>query len=565
MQLILDLNKLSVEHIKLLNQIAEEIKPEFHALLEDIYKTTDKSIDWKLNNILSRNNYYSNTFIDLCYLELVKKIIVYKNIKKIKCINYQQERVLETYLKSVNSKINIEEQSLKSRIKRLRPFLTNLFIAFKQLRARSKGRQISRLKFNKIILIEIYFIESMFSTGKFKDRYYPNIESYIESGKKNRLFFLPTILLKNNYNKRINIANKSGRNFIYKFDYLKIRDYLFALFYPLRIKKINFNSFSFRGLNIEPILNYDFQSNICNSSTFEGLLNYRFFKRLKIKKINLELVINWFENQLLDKGFNLGKNKYFPNVPSIGNLGYVPLFSYKDCQLQPTALEKEMKTLPDKISVIGDAIKPMVKKFNDLNIITSPAFRFSDQYREVKNKKNKKNKKRILVALPISIIESIDIMKIVIDAFEELHNYNIEWEVRPHPSLKVNEVKNKTKSWPSLFKKSRGSFFDNIGKIDLLVGNASSTSLEALAFGVPVVVIGSLTSITQNPISEDIPSFMWDISYNVNDLCESINKLVLKINNDSKKKIINEGIKIKAKYFEPVNYKNVNNFLFNQD
>jgi len=131
--------------------------------------------------------------------------------------------------------------------------------------------------------------------------------------------------------------------------------------------------------------------------------------------------------------------------------------------------------------------------------------------------------------------------------------------------LKVNVVKNKTTNWPKSFKKSKGTFFDNISQIDLLVGNASSTSIESIAFGVPVVIVGSLNSITQNPISDNIPSFMWDISYNMNDLCECITKLVLEINNDSKKKIIDEGIKIKAEYFEPVNFKNVSNFLFNQD
>ena len=34
---------------------------------------------------------------------------------------------------------------------------------------------------------------------------------------------------------------------------------------------------------------------------------------------NKEKEIIEIENQLLDRGFNLGKNSYFPNVISIGN------------------------------------------------------------------------------------------------------------------------------------------------------------------------------------------------------------------------------------------------------
>ena len=51
--------------------------------------------------------------------------------------------------------------------------------------------------------------------------------------------------------------------------------------------KINFYKYTFRGLNIGPILKNDFDKNLTNFSSFLGLLNYRFFKQVSIR-IGLE-------------------------------------------------------------------------------------------------------------------------------------------------------------------------------------------------------------------------------------------------------------------------------------
>ena len=80
-QSTINLNDLSVKHVKQLNRINNEIKKDYHKLLEKIFTRTDGSIYWILNSIFSRYNYVSTIFLDICYLTLVKEIIV-KIIKK---------------------------------------------------------------------------------------------------------------------------------------------------------------------------------------------------------------------------------------------------------------------------------------------------------------------------------------------------------------------------------------------------------------------------------------------------------------------------------------------------
>ena len=78
-----DLNNLSLEENKLFNDISIDLKEDFHALLDRLYDDIDCNIDWLVNSLFSRNNYFSNIFIDLCYLEFLKRILLMRRIKKV--------------------------------------------------------------------------------------------------------------------------------------------------------------------------------------------------------------------------------------------------------------------------------------------------------------------------------------------------------------------------------------------------------------------------------------------------------------------------------------------------
>ena len=158
----------------------------------------------------------------------------------------------------------------------------------------------------------------MFREDFYADRYYNGMSEHISNDKKNTLYFVPTFLFHSNINKIINICGKAKENFLYKFDVLSLKDYIFTITSPFRIRKIDFEKYIFNDFKIGPLLKSDYYKNIANVSSFEGILNYLFLKRLKEYDIRLSVVINWFENQVMDRGFNKGLNDYFPNVRSIG-------------------------------------------------------------------------------------------------------------------------------------------------------------------------------------------------------------------------------------------------------
>ena len=83
MSTILDLEYLTTEQVKLLNVISEEIKDDYHQLIEQLYIDSEGSIDWLVNTLLVRGCYLSPIYIDLCYIELVNRLIETGKYRKI--------------------------------------------------------------------------------------------------------------------------------------------------------------------------------------------------------------------------------------------------------------------------------------------------------------------------------------------------------------------------------------------------------------------------------------------------------------------------------------------------
>ncbi len=256
----------------------------------------------------------------------------------------------------------------------------------------------------------VVFLSSMFKNGKYSDRYYNGLLEYLTDDEKKRIYFVPSILVKTGFKKIIKIAEKSSDNFLFKEDYLKLNDYFFALVSPFRIRRINFSKFKFKDFNIEPVLQSDFRCHIFTSAF--PILNYRFFKRLKENRIKLRLVIDWFENQPIGHGFNKGIKDFYPETYSIGYQGGIISTDY-NFYMQPTKYENENGIIPDVIAVVGNGLEEQIKRFySKLNVITAPAFRFKSVW-DLMGVNKIDNKRIVLIALPIAIKESIEILKLV--------------------------------------------------------------------------------------------------------------------------------------------------------
>lgn len=560
---ILDISNLSLKNVKILNHISNNIKEDFNALTEELLNSTDKSIYWLINSTTSRNPYWSNIYLNICYLALIKQLLKENSaIEKVIVPNSELKKVLIDYLKRKKISIKvISNQSLRKKIKnKMKPFynfLLNIYRFILMWMSRNKRRKENIPIDHEITLIDTFFLPSMFKNGKYSDRYYNGLLEYLTDDEKRRIYFVPLILAKSGFKKIIRIAEKSNENFLFKEDYLKLNDYFFALVSPFRIRRINFNKFKFKDFNIGPVLQSDFSYHIFAGAF--SILNYRFFKRLKENRIKLRLVVDWFENQPIDHGFNKGIKDFYPKTYSIGYQGYIISTDF-NFYIQPTKYETENGIIPDVIAVVGNGLKKQTKRFDSkINVITAPAFRFKSVWDLTETHKIN-DKKIVLVVLPIAMKESIEILELVINTVKMGKYDNIEFQIKPHPSLDTNKLKSKFGNSPNNFEFIDGDFKDCVTKTTMMLGNTSSTCLESLALGIPVVIIGSQSGLTQNPIPETVDNKIWRLCYTPNELSSAINHF-LYISDKDKFTFKEIGKKVREEYFEPVTRESVRRFL----
>ena len=116
--------------------------------------------------------------------------------------------------------------------------------------------------------------------------------------------------------------------------------------------------------------------------------------RLKQKNIKIRLIIDWFENQVIDKAFNMGIRKFLPDVKLKGyqvvdnNPFYLCYF--------PSKLEYDSRVLPSELYVSGKSFIPTIKEnCPELKAKLAPAFRYSHIYKKREEQSNNMKSKKI--------------------------------------------------------------------------------------------------------------------------------------------------------------------------
>ena len=222
-------------------------------------------------------------------------------------------------------------------------------------------------------------------------------------------------------------------------------------FFFIRKNKIIIKNNFVCGFDISNVIKDELDDNLISyAAAIESILTMRFIKRIQKIGINVTLSIDWFENQINDRGWNYGFNKYYPNINTLGYRGLIPsdlLLS----EMFPTDDEFNNKMLPKKICVIGNALVNEIKKYsNKIDVEVAPAFRFQHLWK-IKYKPNK-SKYLIFVALPINFNDSLFILNLVIEAFKEYKKQNFEVIIKSHPTTSIKELqKNLEYKFPDHF------------------------------------------------------------------------------------------------------------------
>ena len=555
----LDLNNLSLENLKKLDLLSLKIQSDFNNLSKGILNNLNENLACKISNVVSRNNYQSDLFINCLHLTFIsEELRSNKEIKEVFLNNSSLNKILKSNFNGVKFTYrNSFSKYLKKTL--LRPIVdifNNLIISYYSLVSKETARVFKLKKNKKIILIDTFILENSLNKSEFIDRYYNNILNYTESRINDEILFVPSIYGK--YNSRIlnDINEKSNYNFLYKCDFLSTYDFC-KVFYLMFSQKFNNNKIFFNEFDLTDLIRSEFHKNKFNTSSFEGLLNYFFIKKLKKNNFKISLFINWFENQPIDKGLIKGMKDYFPRIKTKGYQGFVAAYNYS-FHLIPTDYENDLGLIPDEIIVTGDGLIPIVKKFDkNLVVKTGPALRYYS-YENLPFKMNSINN-TILIILPIGMSNAVLLIKKIIRVFDLMDKIDYKIFIKPHPIDEKNIRKIIFHFNKYNFEIVTSKFEKIIHKVNLCIGNSSSALIESLLHSVPVIVISDEKNIIQNPIPETVDKLYWNLCYSNNEILNAIEQLL----NLSKKDLLDMKEEIEKKYFIKPTLKNVLKLLKN--
>lgn len=559
---ILDLNNLYLQQVKRLNEISNEIKEDFNHLTKQILDNNGNEVIWLLHPITSRNPYHSDLFINLCLILLTKELLVTENKDSIELIitkNKSQKRIIRDYCDNNKIKIKIKTRHFNfSFFKLIKAFIRLLINTNDLVISKNSGRTKNIKSASNVILFDTFILSDSIKEGVYCDRYYPGLLNRLEEIERKDIFWFSTILGDYDRNQIEKIYSNSLEQIIYKQDFFTIYDYIITIKELLFIKNSK-NKYLFKGFDITAFIKHEYLFKRFDISIFHGLLNYRFTKRLFDNNIKLSLVVDWNENQSIDKGLIKGIKTYFPNVKVKGYQGYIISTDFNS-YIQPTDFEIVNKVIPDEICVVGKALEHNIKRYStNLKVTTAPAFRFQSVYKEYNVQFS--SIKKILVSLPIGITESYDIITLLTKVITKSMYDNVLFNIKAHPILKIETLKDKLKTlWLDRYNIVEGDFSEIVSQSDVVIGSTSTTLLESIVRGIPVIVIGSQNGLTQNPIPSDIKEDIWTLCYTVDELIKSIDYFLSNtlINKVRYKKV---GENIRSQYFEQITTDGVKKFL----
>ncbi|MCT4638569.1 MAG: hypothetical protein N4A72_12785 [Bacteroidales bacterium] len=565
MSQIIDLSNLHIDDIITLNKISKGTVLKFNNFLDKIYDIVGDDIDWLVSSTLSRNTYLSTLYLDFCYLDFIKyKLSTNNNIKSIIVSRPSIKRCLDDYMSRRKLDISIVCVCEKGyvynyTVKPLLYYLQNAKFSLSRLFCKSKKRR-ERVN-GDVSIIDTFFVDSTFRNGNYNDRYYPGLIDQLDFENRKKTFFAPTILTKNSVRSIVELSKNADVNFIFNHDYLTLSDYLFAIFRSFRVKKSILTQLSFEGFNVEGILKEDFKKNRNNSSSFIGLLNYRFFKRLKDKGVKLKHVVVWFENQVIHRGYIKGIRESFPEATVFGYQGFIVPFDFS-IYTSPTISENKLGLIPDKIKVVGRNLINKIKQFDEsLDVGLAPGYRFASIHENAVF--NSINHNSVLIALPISYSESCEIVDLVLRTIKEFELYSIKFYFKPHPLLDIDSLKSRFKEQlHSVVEFVGGDYVEWLNKTDLAIGSSSSTCVETISMGKPMIILGSQSGLTQNPIPENVTSDIWKLCYTPFELQDAI-KEYISLSSERKKELTIIGSEIKKCFFEKPENRHLTHELLN--
>ncbi|MFA5117990.1 MAG: hypothetical protein WC695_03950 [Candidatus Omnitrophota bacterium] len=539
----------------------ESVKFEFTASIDALNRKYGADIEWWMEAVFSRNNYSSELFQNACHLDILRKLLSEKGI--IPDIVFVEKagftKDILAWAQSHSRSVFVQARPLRLKplaewIKPLLDWSRFLSALISRGAAASLSRRLIRQKkaFPRDAVIIQSFIHdaSLSRSGELTDRYLPFLHEYAER-KEIRTVVHPVLFGFTRGYLSIYARMRTSRiPFIIKEDFLKLGDYVSALSLPLRARRrkvdVKNSGFSHLAHSIK-----EMRSGECYSAAMNAVLAYRLFSRLKKAGFKPKRCVLWFENQVMDKAVIAGLKAAFPSITIAGAqmflhppnlLSLFPVESEVEAGVAPDMLIETSRFQCDRASIFTRSIPCRV----------GAALRYAHVFKKDGARPPLKlPQTHVLIVLPFDLAESIEILALVKDSLTHLKQPVVVL-VKTHPDCNIERIIKSfgRSSWPGSFSTIGGSLVEALKRTSIMISANSSSMVEALACGIPVIYAGSRIMINQNILTGIDPAIAREC-FTPAELTEAINDFS---SLDDKKSQQYEEIAnaVKYRYFTPV-------------
>lgn len=555
--------------VELFDKVSFSNRETFNSVIDQVSRPLIDNIDWWAQNPASRNTYSSPLFHYYCSYKFLQEILNKKvEVREIILDSRELESIFKKVLqeRKINNINILYNPGSTLKIKRLMKrffyfqyFIIRRFIEGLIIRI-SDNLNKSDIQSKPITIVDT-FLTIEYANN---DRWYGSFWSNLDENIRKEVFFVPTVLDTplRDISRLCNDAKKDGRNILFKDQYLEFNDFIFAYKHKERVRRLKINQILVDNYDISGLVREDIDNNRDIRTLIESLLTYRFIHKLKQSQINIRHAIDWFEGHSIDKLWNLGIKNFYPEVKRIGYESFRSFPYY--LSTFPIKIEKDAGTIPDVFAAQGSKCVSCIREFlPEQEVIVIPAFKYVHVWQNEHESINEK--KQVLVAFPISLDATIRILESLITAYlsdTRLSDSGVDFILKPHPKNSIKDINQRVRTnIPKSFRFTEEKSFPKILKdSSLLVTEASSTCLEAMAYGISVIVIENTSGLTYDPIPSNIDKNLYRKTRTEKSLTDSLIHF-LSLNEDDIKHQRKLGLKLRRDYFEPVTKQGIFRFL----
>lgn len=475
------------------------------------------SLSWWTSNLADKNIDGGDLFLNLCYLEIAEEVRQRGGSPVLMII---EDWALGVTLEEVFHRRGAATNNigcgwrghLKGTLKEALLFgrrwaqgFTTLARHYWAARRTRHFRQPARMVPGRPgILLHTCIDEACLGTdGHFTDRYFTDLPAWL----RKQGFAVATLVWPHNLRRPLKDAfswfRRNREVFIIPEDHFRLKDYCQAIGALLRQLRVPKTSPPFQGKDVSPLI---FRERLRQASEVDKvrfLLYPKVIQGLKRFGWNLNYYVDMFENMGIEKPVIRSVHEVYPEAT---------VLAFQHAPFSPTTLayavgawevQGARRVFPDRLICSGQRFLEILAAdgFPDELLREGPALRYLYLFDNRGPQSSPPGPADlVLVTLPLALDAAVEVLHSVLLAFADLP---CRVALKTHPMMERQRLLRAMgpTRMPDSFFWADGDMDSWLSRAACVVGTATAAIFEAVAAGVPLVVLGRQVGLEQNPLA----------------------------------------------------------------